>query len=108
MVIFGKLDIKTETLETPFIEGTFESVGVRVGEVIFVNIYRPPSGNKDEFVEILSNFLDSVRGSKVLIGGDYNLDILGGNRWIESICNLYNLAHKINNVIGNSLFTSKR
>jgi len=98
VVIFGKLDIKTETLETPFIEGTFESVGVRVGEVIFVNIYRPPSGNKDEFVEILSNFLDSVRGSKVLIGGDYNLDILGGNRWIESICNLYNLAHKINNV----------
>ena len=97
-IIFGRTTLPTKTINTPFVEGCFESTGVSIGKIIFINIYRPPSGNKDEFVNILTQFLDTVRGQKILIGGDFNLDTTNGNAHINTICNLYGLQAEINSV----------
>ena len=97
-LIFGKKTLPTKVLNTPFVEGCFESTGVSIGKVIFLNIYRPPSGNKDEFVNILTQYLDTVRGQKLLIGGDFNFDTTNGNAFMNTICNLYGLRIEINSV----------
>ena len=97
-IIFGKTDLTVKILSTPFLEGIIESTGVNVGGVVFINIYRPPSGNKTEFVDILTQYLDTLRGQKIVIGGDFNLDNLNGNTFLNNICNLYGLTIKINSI----------
>ncbi len=97
-IIFGKENLNVKVLNTPFIEGVIESTGIRVNGVTFVNIYRPPSGNKTEFVDTLTQYLDTIRGSKILIGGDFNLDTMGSNIFMNNICSLYNLEIKINEI----------
>jgi hypothetical protein len=97
-IIFGKSALNVKVLNTPFVEGIIESTGVKVNGIIFLNIYRPPSGDKTEFLEILSQYLDTVRGSKLLLGGDYNINSLSGYTVLNSICSLYNLEVKINDI----------
>ena len=97
-VIFGRSDIQMKSINSPFVEGIIETTGVKIGSIIFINIYRPPSGNKDNFVELLTQYLDTLRGQKIIIGGDFNLNAVGGNFWLNTICNLYGLEIKINDV----------
>ena len=78
-VIFGRSDIQMKSINSPFVEGIIETTGVKIGSIIFINIYRPPSGNKDNFVELLTQYLDTLRGQKIIIGGDFNLNAVGGN-----------------------------
>ena len=98
VAIFGKNNLEKKVLNTPWVEGTIESTGVKIGQIIFINIYRPPSGNKTEFVDILTQYLDTIRGQKILIGGDFNLNSLGGNIFLDNVCNLYGLEIKINEI----------
>ena len=95
VIIIGRVDIKTEVISTPFIEGTLESVGVKIGGISVINVYRPPSGNKNEFMEQLANLLDSLRGGRVVLTGDFNINFLTPNNLVENICNLYNLERKL-------------
>ena len=88
-IIFGKTDLKTLELDTPFVEGTIETTGLKIGDIYFLQIYRPPSGNKDNFVEILSTYLDTLGGRKLVIGGDFNLNSSVKNKWLEKLCNNY-------------------
>ena len=74
VIIFGKKELKTETIDTPFIEGIIESTGIRVGNINIINVYRPPSGNKNEFIDQFINIMDSLRGGKVVITGDFNIN----------------------------------
>lgn len=97
-VIFGKKQLITKTLLTPFIEGVVESTGIKIGDINFINIYRPPSGSKDAFVDSLMQYLDNLGGQKILIGGDFNLNVNGGNTWINSICSVYGLEAKISGI----------
>lgn len=76
IIIFGKKELITKPLETPFHEGIIESTGIKIGDTNFINIYRAPSGNKDEFVDLLSTYLDTIGGQKIIIGGDINLNYL--------------------------------
>jgi hypothetical protein len=95
-IIFGKTEIQMKALSTPFIEGIIETTGVKVCGLNFINIYRPPSGDKDTFVDLLTQYLDTLRGQKIILGGDFNLNIIGGNNWLSQICNLYGIECKIN------------
>jgi hypothetical protein len=63
-----------------------------------VNIYRPLSGNKTEFLDVLSQFLDTVRGNKLLLMGNFNLNIMGGNYYINTVFDLYDLSVEINSI----------
>ena len=97
-VIFGRKELITTTLTTPYIEGTIETTGIKIGNTHFINIYRAPSGNKQDFVELLSDYLDTLGGEKILIGGDFNLNTLIENKWINQLCNNYQLETKIKSV----------
>ncbi len=55
-----------------------ETTGIKIGDIHFINVYRPPSGNKQEFVDLISAYINIISGAKLLIGGDFNLNILGG------------------------------
>ncbi len=96
--IFCKKNLQAKEIKTPFVEGIIETSGVKIGQTIFLNLYRPPSGNKTEFVDKLTQYLDTIRGNKLIIGGDFNLNMLGGNVLINNICNLYGLEVKINEI----------
>ena len=60
VIIFGKKELKTEAVTVPFLEGVFESVAIKLDNVIVINIYRPPSGSREiflqEFEGLLTNF----------------------------------------------------
>ncbi len=96
-LIFGKTNLETLKLETPFIEGIIETTGIKIGDVNFIQVYRPPSGSKDEFTDNLMFFLDRLGGQKIVIGGDFNLNTLVNNKWIDTLCHNYNLKIRITN-----------
>jgi len=97
-VIFGRKNISAKVLSTPFLEGTIETTGLVVGNTHIVNIYRPPGGNKEEFVLMLADLLDTLRGKNIVLTGDFNINFLINNNTMENICNLYNLKAKIHNI----------
>ena len=98
VIIFGKKELKTETIDTPFIEGIIESTGIRVGNINIINVYRPPSGNKNEFIDQFINIMDSLRGGKVVMTGDFNINFRLENNILNNICGLYNLVVRLNGV----------
>jgi hypothetical protein len=97
-LIFGKKNLTCKPITSPFIEGVIETTAISINKVIIVNIYRPPSGDKTEFLDVLSQFLDTVRGNKLLLMGDFNLNTMGGNYYINTVCDLYDLSVKINSI----------
>ena len=97
-VIFCRSNLEAKMLNTPFIEGCIETTGILIDNLAFINIYRPPSGNKELFVETFMQFLDTQKNRKIVIGGDFNLNMTNENIWINTICNLYNLQVKIRDI----------
>jgi hypothetical protein len=97
-VIFGRKELKTSTIESPFVEGCLETTCIKIEGILFLNIYRPPSGNKLNFIELISNFLESHRNDKIIIGGDFNINLLAGDALIDGLCNMYQLEVKIREV----------
>jgi hypothetical protein len=97
-IIFGRSNITMKQLHTPFLEGVCETTGIKIGSLNFINIYRPPAGDKNNFVDIITQYLDTIRGQKVILGGDFNLNSIGGNLWLNTLCNLYGLDIKITGV----------
>ena len=98
VVMFAKNNLKTEILETNFIDGTFESVGIKVGSTVIVNIYRPPSGNKQTFMEELNSLLEIHNGKDIILMGDFNINFLERNNDWENFCNQFGIKNKISNI----------
>jgi hypothetical protein len=97
-IIFGKNKIKTVKIDSPFIEGCIEMTCIKIDEVIILNVYRQPSGDKNLFKEVVTQFIDSLRSDKILIAGDFNINMIREDRIIKEICNLYHLEAKISSV----------
>jgi len=96
-IIFGKKNLQCKEIETPFLEGCIETTGIRCNGITFINIYRPPSGNKQRFLEILGQFLETLNGKK-LIGGDININLFTEHQIINNFCLGHGLTYKINAV----------
>ena len=62
-------------------EMIFESMVLEVSlsgrKLFLVVVYRPPSGNVDEFLDLMDNMLDKIPDSRVpcFISGDFNIDL---------------------------------
>lgn len=97
-IIFGRNNIECLEIDTPFIEGCIESSGVKVGDVYFLNIYRPPNGDKDLFVESLTRFLNTKRGNKLILGGDFNVNFFSNPDWYTNLCRAFGLETKISDI----------
>jgi len=44
--------------------------------MVIASIYRPPSGNKIEFIEQLSSWIESLSSKNLYLAGDFNLNYL--------------------------------
>jgi len=97
-IIFGRDSLECVEIDTPFVEGCIETTGVKIGDVYFLNIYRPPSGDKDQFIELLLEFMNTKRGNKVIIGGDFNVNYLLNSDWYTNLCQEIGLEAKINDI----------
>ena len=47
-----------------------------IGNNIFVSLYRPPSGNKQQFVNELTTWIENIGNKSLYIAGDFNLNYL--------------------------------
>lgn len=47
------------------------------GKLIIIGIYRPPNGNFNNFLQILTEELNSLHSlsSKIIVSGDFNIDL---------------------------------
>jgi len=98
VAIFIKTGLKSKIINGVITEGIMESVGINLNGLNIFCIYRPPSGNKNQFIDNLCQLMDNNNGRKVIIGGDFNLNNLAGNNILDNWANLYNLKHRINGV----------
>ena len=62
-------------------------------------IYRPPAGNKEIFVDKLTDWITSASNKNIYIAGDFNLNYLSNNKtYFESIETITGLKAKISKV----------
>ncbi len=50
-LIFVRDNIEFEKIVSPKIEGLIETCAINISGAYFVSLYRPPSGNKNEFID---------------------------------------------------------
>ncbi len=98
VIIFGKKELKTEVINVPFIEGVFESVAIKLGNVIVVNIYRPPSGNREVFMQEFERILTSFGHNELIITGDFNINFLERNNEIYNICGQFGVNVRLQGI----------
>ncbi len=98
VIIFGKKELRCEIITTPFIEGTFESIGIKVDKLVIINVYRPPSGNVNTFLDELANLLESFSSNKIVLTGDFNINFLVNSNAIHNLCRQFGLQARINKV----------
>jgi hypothetical protein len=77
VVIYIRDTFKFSKYESPVVNGILESTSIILKNFVITSIYRPPSGNKDQFVDKLIEWAESLGGKKVYIGGDFNLNYNG-------------------------------
>ena len=96
VIIYVKDNIKAETVESPTITGIIETTAVNLNNNILTAIYRPPSGNKQLFVENLTDWITSLGNKNIFIAGDFNLNYLNSNKeYYDSIETITGLRVKI-------------
>ena len=86
VMIFIKESIKFTELESPVVIGNIETTAIKVHDTAILALYRPPSGNKDEFVQNLTEWVSSLNVKNVFIAGDFNLNVFNQDRtYFESL-----------------------
>lgn len=98
---------RRENLDHLAIERVFEMCAVELegeGErVLAVSVYRPPDSNCDLFFDALNKFLHFIkfelRNRKIVICGDFNIDILQSSPMrtkFTDVIGLHNLTYNVN------------
>jgi hypothetical protein len=95
VIIFGKSNYLTHEIVTPFIEGIIETTGIKSGNLVILNVYRPPNGNRQTFLDELGGLLDSLNGCDILITGDFNINFKEHDNVMINFCNQFNIKVKI-------------
>ncbi len=98
VAIFVKIGQKIKILREIICAGVIEAVGIQTNGINIFCIYRPPSGNKQEFIDNLCQLMDNNSGRKIIIGGDFNINGFLSNNILHNWANLYNLKPQINGV----------
>lgn len=68
----------------------YEELSVKSDNNLFVVLYRPPTGNMSNFLEFVENLLEhaSFHNYKVLLGGDFNINMLDDGTSTRATTNL--------------------
>ncbi len=75
-LIFVRDTIAFEKYGAPFEEGLIESTAIIVKNMVIASMYRPPSGNKSDFVDKLITWIESLNNKSLYLAGDFNLNYL--------------------------------
>lgn len=54
VIIYTRDNLQFDKIESPIEEGSIETTAIKLGNLIVAAIYRPPSGDKNHFVEKLT------------------------------------------------------
>jgi len=73
-IIFIRETFVYSKLDSPSINGIIECSAITLNNLVIASIYRPPSGNKTEFVDKLIEWIEIQRGKSIYIAGDFNLN----------------------------------
>jgi len=88
------------------VNGVLESTSILLENLVITSIYRPPSGNKNQFVEKLTEWIESQGGKRIYIAGDFNLNYNNQDRdfykIVEESTNLKPCITETTRVISNS------
>jgi hypothetical protein len=96
VIIYVRESIKFEKIDSVNLVGDLESTAIKISNTLFLSIYRPPSGNKNAFVEHLISWIESHPGKKVFISGDFKINYLSDDkRFFEKIENETGLKSRI-------------
>jgi hypothetical protein len=74
VIIFTRETLKFSKIESPMVNGIMESTSIALDNLIISSVYRPPSGNKRQFVDKLIEWTETLGGKKIYIAGDFNLN----------------------------------
>ena len=74
VIIFVRDTLKFTKHESPIVNGILESTSILIDNLIVTSIYRPPSGNKSQFIEQLIDWVETLGNKKLYIAGDFNLN----------------------------------
>jgi len=97
--IYIRDNISFTVLESPFIDGTIETCAIKLQETIFVSLYRPPQGDKENFSEVMTQWIENNASKKTIVTGDFNLNYLGNDKQkLEQIEHTTGLEFKIKSI----------
>ncbi len=74
VVIYISDKLKTEKIESPIINGVIETTAIKINNNIIAGVYRPPSGNKNDFTDALTEWIATQNNRNIYISGDFNLN----------------------------------
>ena len=100
-IIFVRETIKFEVINSPYNEGILETSAIKLdNQLVITCLYRPPSGNKQQCIDELVTWIESLNHSKLIIAGDWNLNILNNSDklYFDNLCNSTNLKTKIKSI----------
>jgi hypothetical protein len=99
VLIYIKENLSYEKYEAPVITGVVESIAISLNSNIILGLYRPPSGNKQTFMDTLINWISDQRNKNIYVAGDFNLNLLNNDKNIYDMIEAsIGLSPKINNV----------
>ncbi len=85
-------------MATPFIEGCIVTSGVKTSGITFINVYRPPCGNIEEYTNTLTQHITSLAEANIVIGGDFNINYLSNAAWHHDLQNELGLITRITTI----------
>ena len=96
-IIFIKNSIKYEKINSPRVNGEIETCAIKFNNNVFMLLYRPPSGDKNRFVEQMIEWIEERSTDAVYIAGDFNINATNNEiSYFDQIKNSTNLSPMIN------------
>jgi hypothetical protein len=80
VIIYIREEFEFEKIESHIIDGICELTAISLRNAIIAVVYRPPSGNRIQFKDSISNWITNNHNKNVYISGDFNLNYLGNDK----------------------------
>jgi len=98
-MIYIKESLAYEKIESPYVTNVIESSAILLNNSVIACIYRPPSGDKNLFKDLLATWITNNPNKNVFIAGDFNLNLLNQDKVVfDSIEALTGLDPKIRDI----------
>jgi len=99
VIIYTRDNLQFDKIESPIEEGSIETTAIKLGNLIVAAIYRPPNGDKNLFVEKLTDWINRQHNRSIFIAGDFNINYLNRDiQYFDTIETLTGLTPSITEI----------